>query len=137
MWEAWQAFIVEILAIPGFMETSLVGGIVSKDMAKYEQGLGQGAYSGLKTFCAGVGPLLMSLLFAFFTSNYLTFSFPQAPFILCSILVLIGIYFFLKLPLTLVYRSDTERKSENLVTNKNNENGELTNGESFLTGEGL
>ncbi len=68
-------------------------GVISNEIPANEQGELQGALTSLMSLTSIIGPLLMNYLFAFFTGPNTPFYFPGAPFILASILIVIGIYF--------------------------------------------
>jgi DHA1 family tetracycline resistance protein-like MFS transporter len=65
-------------------------GLLSNDVPANEQGELQGVTAGLMGFSAIIGPLIMTNLFAYFTSRESPVYFPGAPFILAAMLTIIG-----------------------------------------------
>ena len=63
-----------------------------------EQGLSQGALSGIRSLALGVGPLLFALVFAFFTRDDAEHQRPWVPFILAAALTSMSLVVAWKLP---------------------------------------
>jgi DHA1 family tetracycline resistance protein-like MFS transporter len=63
-----------------------------------EQGLSQGALSGIRSLALGVGPLLFALVFAFFTRHDAVQQRPWVPFILAAALTAMSLVVASKLP---------------------------------------
>jgi DHA1 family tetracycline resistance protein-like MFS transporter len=68
-------------------------GIISNQVAPNEQGTLQGSLTSLMSLTSIFGPLLMSNLFGFFTSDAAPFYFPGAPFLAGALLALAGLLF--------------------------------------------
>lgn len=66
-------------------------GLLSNDVPANEQGESQGVTAGLMSLSAIIGPLIMTNLFAHFTSPESSVYFPGAPFILSAVLTVIGL----------------------------------------------
>jgi len=66
-------------------------GLLSNDVPANEQGELQGVTAGLMSLSAIIGPLIMTNLFAYFTSNKSSVYFPGAPFILSAVLTIVGL----------------------------------------------
>jgi DHA1 family tetracycline resistance protein-like MFS transporter len=66
-------------------------GLLSNDVPANEQGELQGVTAGLMGASAIIGPLIMTNLFAWFTSSKSPVYFPGAPFILAAILTIAGL----------------------------------------------
>jgi DHA1 family tetracycline resistance protein-like MFS transporter len=66
-------------------------GLLSNDVPANEQGELQGVTAGLMSLSAIIGPLIMTNLFAHFTSPESSVYFPGAPFILSAVLTVIGL----------------------------------------------
>lgn len=58
-------------------------------MSEQEQGTMQGALYGVRAFGSGLGPLIMGLLLAYFSSSHAPIYLPQAPYIFATILAII------------------------------------------------
>lgn len=88
------AFIVPF-ALGGFAGPALQG-IISSQVPNNEQGELQGALTSLISVTSIFGPLLMTYLFSYFTSEDAPIIFPGAPFLMGAILTLIALLFALK-----------------------------------------
>jgi MFS transporter, DHA1 family, tetracycline resistance protein len=68
-------------------------GVISNQVPINEQGELQGSLTSLISVTSIIGPPLMNYLFAYFTSATAPVYFPGAPFILGSVLIIVGIFF--------------------------------------------
>ncbi|SEB19324.1 TCR/Tet family MFS transporter [Pedobacter hartonius] len=68
-----------------------IQGLLSNDIPANEQGELQGVTAGLMSLSSIIGPLIMTNLFAYFTSKESSVYFPGAPFILAAVLTVIGL----------------------------------------------
>lgn len=92
----WLMYIYMIpYCLGGISGPALQGLITSKVSAK-EQGELQGALTSLNSVTIIIGPLLMSLIFSYFTHKESLVFFPGAPFILGAILMLISTFLAVK-----------------------------------------
>jgi DHA1 family tetracycline resistance protein-like MFS transporter len=66
-------------------------GIISNQVGPNEQGTLQGSLTSLISLTSIIGPLLMTNLFSFFTSDSAPFYFPGAPFFAGAFLALAGL----------------------------------------------
>jgi DHA1 family tetracycline resistance protein-like MFS transporter len=102
--QPWELFIIAVLTGIDYLTVPACSAIVSKHAPPHEQGLAQGSLAGLKGLtqyaasalaatslgstgplfglCRGLGPLMFSGLFSFFTSDLAPFEFAPAPFVL-------------------------------------------------------
>lgn len=91
--QSWMAFVVMIPYALGGMATPILQSLISSKVPDNKQGLLQGGLSSIGSITAVFGPLLMTNIFAYFTSGYAPFIFSGAPFVLASVLALIGSVF--------------------------------------------
>lgn len=88
--EGWMMFAYMVpFALGGLAGPSLQG-IISGQVPANEQGELQGALTGLVSLTSIVGPLLMTNLFAYFTSTGSPVQFPGAPFLMGAVLCLVS-----------------------------------------------
>lgn len=91
--QSWMAFVVMIPYALGGMATPILQSLISSKVPDNKQGLLQGGLSSIGSITAVFGPLLMTNIFAYFTSGYAPFIFSGAPFVLASVLAAIGSVF--------------------------------------------
>lgn len=91
--QSWMAFVVMIPYALGGMATPILQSLISSKVPDNKQGLLQGGLSSIGSITAVFGPLLMTNIFAYFTSGYAPFIFSGAPFVLASVLGVIGSVF--------------------------------------------
>lgn len=91
--QSWMAFVVMIPYALGGMATPILQSLISSKVPDNKQGLLQGGLSSIGSITAVFGPLLMTNIFAYFTSGYAPFIFSGAPFVLASVLAMIGSVF--------------------------------------------
>jgi len=94
-----SGYIMLAMVIPyslgGFAGPALRG-IISNKVPDNQQGELQGALTSLVSFTAIFGPLLMTNLFSFFTSDIAFFQFPGAPFFVGAIFIILAFLLALK-----------------------------------------
>lgn len=88
--ESWMMFVITMLASFGGIATPALQAIMSNQVPPNEQGELRGALTSLMSLTAIVGPLLMTSLFAYFTSSNAPFVFSGAPFMMGGILTVIS-----------------------------------------------
>ncbi|MHA4812410.1 MFS transporter, partial [Flavitalea flava] len=88
--QGWMMFAFTVVYCLGGIAGPAIQGIISSHVPPNEQGELQGALTSLMSVTSIIGPLLMTNLFAYFTSPNAPFQFPGAPFIAGSILVLLS-----------------------------------------------
>ncbi|MGE8555596.1 MAG: TCR/Tet family MFS transporter [Chryseobacterium jejuense] len=88
--KSWMAFAVMVPYALGGMATPILQSVISSKVPDNKQGLLQGGLSSIGSITAVFGPLLMTNVFAYFTSNHSPVIFSGAPFILASFLATIG-----------------------------------------------
>ena len=71
-------------------------GIMTNNIPDDEQGEFQGGMTSLISLTAIIGPLLMTNLFSYFTSESTYFYFPGAPFMLGAVLSIFGLVIAIK-----------------------------------------
>ncbi|PWN68626.1 MFS transporter [Chryseobacterium phosphatilyticum] len=91
--KSWMAFVVMIPYALGGMATPILQSLISSKVQDNKQGLLQGGLSSIGSITAVFGPLLMTNVFAYFTSGYAPFIFSGAPFVLASVLAMVGSLF--------------------------------------------
>jgi hypothetical protein len=94
----WQSYAMESLTGISFLGYPTASALISRLCKPHEKGLAQGALSGVRGLTSGLGPLVFSGTFSFFTSKYAPFDFPQAPFIVAAVLLAVSFVFALRLP---------------------------------------
>lgn len=87
---SWMAFVVMIPYALGGMATPILQSLISSNVANNKQGLLQGGLSSIGSITAVFGPLLMTGIFAYFTSGKAPIFFSGAPFIFAAFFALIG-----------------------------------------------
>ncbi|PKF74855.1 TCR/Tet family MFS transporter [Chryseobacterium sp. PMSZPI] len=87
---SWMAFVVMIPYALGGMATPILQSMISSKVPDNKQGVLQGGLSSIGSITAVFGPLLMTGIFAYFTSDNTPIFFSGAPFIFASFLALIG-----------------------------------------------
>ncbi|NQV52581.1 MAG: TCR/Tet family MFS transporter [Flavobacteriales bacterium] len=91
--KGWMVYPSIVMYSLGGVAGPALQGIMSNEVPGNEQGELQGALTSMMSATAIVGPVVMTSLFAFFTEENATVIFPGAPFLLGTILVLIGWFF--------------------------------------------
>jgi DHA1 family tetracycline resistance protein-like MFS transporter len=90
--EGWMMFAFIIPYSLGGIAGPALQSIISSYAPTNEQGELQGALTSLMSATTIVAPPVMTNLFAYFTGEKAPFIFPGAPFLVCSILVLISVF---------------------------------------------
>ena len=94
--ESWMIFAFAIpLSLGGICGPALQG-IMTNNIPDDEQGEFQGGMTSLISLTAIIGPLLMTNLFSYFTSESTYFYFPGAPFMLGAVLSIFGLIIAIK-----------------------------------------
>ena len=88
--KSWMAFAVMVPYALGGMATPILQSVISSKVPDNKQGLLQGGLSSIGSITAVFGPLLMTNVFAYFTSSHSPLIFSGAPFVLASVLASIG-----------------------------------------------
>lgn len=88
--KSWMAFAVMIPYALGGMASPILQSLMSSKVPDNKQGLLQGGLSSIGSITAVFGPLLMTNVFAYFTSEQASISFSGAPFVLAALLAGIG-----------------------------------------------
>jgi MFS transporter, DHA1 family, tetracycline resistance protein len=88
--QSWMMFVFLIPYCLGGIAGPALQATISGHVPPNEQGELQGALTSLMSATSIIGPLLMTNLFAFFTSGHTPFLFPGAPFLLGGILMLLS-----------------------------------------------
>jgi DHA1 family tetracycline resistance protein-like MFS transporter len=88
--QGWMMFAFTVVYCLGGITGPALQGIISSHVPPTEQGELQGALASLMSATAIVGPLLMTNLFAYFTSKHASVYLPGAPFLAGSLLVLLS-----------------------------------------------
>ncbi|MGK7394596.1 MAG: TCR/Tet family MFS transporter [Candidatus Cyclobacteriaceae bacterium M3_2C_046] len=94
--EGWMMFAFVIPYCLGGIAGPAIQGVISNQVPPNEQGQLQGALTSLISLTAIVGPLMMTNLFAYFTSADAYYYFPGAAFLLGALLILISFIFIVK-----------------------------------------
>jgi len=92
-----EVYAMIILSSLSTMSYPATSSLLSIHTPSSEQGLSQGALSGIRSLSLGVGPLLFAVVFAFFTREG-TVQRPWVPFVLAALLTAIGLMVAWKLP---------------------------------------
>jgi MFS transporter, DHA1 family, tetracycline resistance protein len=88
--QSWMMFVFLIPYCLGGIAGPALQATISGHVPPNEQGELQGALTSLMSATSIIGPLLMTNLFAFFTSGGTSFLFPGAPFLLGGLLMLLS-----------------------------------------------
>ena len=94
--QSWMMFAILIPYCLGGIAGPSLQGIISNQVPANEQGELQGALTSLISLTLIVGPLLMTNLFAYFTSKYAPIYFPGAPFLAGAILTIVSLILALR-----------------------------------------
>ena len=89
--EGWMMYAIMVPFALGGLAGPALQGIISNQVAANEQGTLQGSLTSLISLTSIFGPLIMTNLFGFFTSDAAPFYFPGAPFFLGFLLALAGL----------------------------------------------
>ncbi len=85
--QGWMMFAVTALASLGGIAMPALQGVMSNQVPMNEQGELRGALTSVMSLTSVVGPLIMTQLFAYFTSSAAPIQLPAAPFWLASVLI--------------------------------------------------
>ncbi len=96
--EGWMIYAIIAVASIGGVAGPAVQSIMSKAIPPTEQGLLQGALTGLSSVAAVLGPLVGTMVFRHFTSEHAPVDLPGAPFLAGAILTALGL-----IPIALVW----------------------------------
>ena len=89
--EGWMIFVFVIPLSLGGISGPALQGIMTNNIPDNEQGEFQGGMTSLISLTAILGPLIMTNLFSFYTSDNTGIYFPGAPFVLGAILSVCGL----------------------------------------------
>ena len=89
--QGWMMFIITIASSLGGLATPALQAIMANQVPANEQGELRGALTSLMSLTAVIGPVMMTSLFAYFTSAQTPLLFPGAPFIMGGVLTIISI----------------------------------------------
>lgn len=88
--KGWMVFVIIVLFALGGMVSPILQAMISSKVPDNKQGLLQGGLTSVLSLTAVFGPLLMTWVFAYFTSPQSLISYSGAPFILGAVLAAIG-----------------------------------------------
>lgn len=88
--KGWMMFVVIAIYALGGMASPILQAMISAKVPDNKQGLLQGGLTSILSLTSILGPLLMTWVFAYFTSPHSLFSFSGAPFIVGSFFAVIG-----------------------------------------------
>ena len=94
--ESWMIFAFAIPLSLGGISGPALQGIMTNNIPDDEQGEFQGGMTSLVSLTAIIGPLLMTNLFSYFTSESTYYYFPGAPFMLGAVLSIFGLVIAIK-----------------------------------------
>ena len=94
--KGWMVFAFAIPLSLGGISGPALQGIMTNKISDDEQGEFQGGMTSLVSLTAIVGPILMTNLFSYFTSNESSIYFPGAPFALAAFLSIFGLIIAIK-----------------------------------------
>lgn len=95
--QGWMAFAILIPYCLGSISGAAMQGIISTQVPANEQGELQGAMTSLVSLTSIIGPLLMSILFSYYTSDKSPVYFPGAPMLAGFVLTLISLLLAMKI----------------------------------------
>jgi DHA1 family tetracycline resistance protein-like MFS transporter len=90
--QGWMMFVFSIVYCMGGIAGPALQGVISSHVPANEQGELQGALTSLMSATSIIGPLIMTNLFAYFTSKEAPVLFPGAPFVAGAALLLLSSY---------------------------------------------
>lgn len=90
-WEGWMMFGITVVASLGGIAIPALQGIMSNEVPLNEQGELRGALTSLMSLMSIFGPLMMTNLFAFFTSPGAPLHMPGAPYWVAAFFILISL----------------------------------------------
>jgi len=90
--EGWMMFLGIVVSAPAGLVYPSVNGLMSRSAGADEQGALQGAIGSLYGLTEIAGPIVMTQLFAIFSSRDAPFPFPGAPFALSAILTIAALW---------------------------------------------
>jgi MFS transporter, DHA1 family, tetracycline resistance protein len=88
--KGWMVFVLIVFYALGGLASPILQAIISSKVPDNKQGLLQGGLTSVLSLTAVFGPLLMTWVFAYFTSPQSPVSYSGAPFILGAVLAAIG-----------------------------------------------
>lgn len=97
--KGWMMFVVIAIYALGGMASPILQAMISSKVPDNQQGLLQGGLTSILSLTSIFGPLLMTWVFAYFTSPRSLITYSGAPFILGAVLAVIGsccIYFTMR-----------------------------------------
>ncbi len=89
--KGWMMFAITIMSALGGIATPALQAIMSNEVPPNEQGELRGALTGLMSLTAIFGPIMMTALFAYFTSPSAPFQFAGAPFMMGAFLTVFSL----------------------------------------------
>ncbi|NBB19770.1 MFS transporter [Runella sp. CRIBMP] len=95
--KGWMMFAITVLSALGGIATPALQAIMSNEVPPNEQGELRGALTGLMSLTAIFGPIMMTSLFAYFTSPSAPFQFAGAPFMMGAVLTVFSLVLVKKL----------------------------------------
>jgi len=94
--QGWMMFAITVIASLGGIAMPALQGIMSNQVPMNEQGELRGALTSVMSLTSVIGPLIMTNLFAYFTSEAAPFQLPAAPFWLGAILTFLSWLFIIR-----------------------------------------
>ncbi|WP_142687538.1 TCR/Tet family MFS transporter [Chitinophaga polysaccharea] len=91
--KGWMVFVVIVIYALGGLASPILQAIISSKVPNNKQGLLQGGLISVFSLTSIFGPLLMTWIFAYFTSPQSPISYSGAPFILGAVLAIIGSFY--------------------------------------------
>ena len=95
--QSWMMFAITVIASLGGIAIPAMQGVMSNEVPLNEQGELRGAITSLMSLTSIFGPLLMTNLFAYFTSAKAPFRLPGAPYWMAAALVFLSLALTIKL----------------------------------------
>ncbi|MCP1384256.1 TCR/Tet family MFS transporter [Runella salmonicolor] len=95
--KGWMMFAITVMSALGGIATPALQAIMSNEVPPNEQGELRGALTGLMSLTAIFGPIMMTSLFAYFTSSSAPFQFAGAPFMMGAVLTVFSLVLVKKL----------------------------------------
>ncbi len=89
--QGWMMFAITVLSALGGLATPALQAIMSNQVPANEQGELRGALTSLMSLTAVIGPVMMTSLFAYFTSSGSPIQFAGAPFMLGAVLTILSL----------------------------------------------
>jgi len=113
-WHTWHFYCIIVIASLGYLTFTVGAAVIANQTGAHDQGVLQGAFSGVNKLGMGLGPLIFNTL-----AGAAHKTFPLAPFILGCLIALSALFFALLLPPETKQPTDPDPESEGVDASPN------------------